>query len=187
MSGVDFCLECGDLSGGERLANDGTPPRSSLFIAGVYQPDFRRGIGCDALCDSRVYSHARGYFGSPVILGYTPAARRDRFCHGGTGCDEVEPQSVGQWRAVFVHRLVLEQTLGPLPGVCYEPEPHRRAPLGEADGGRFARRSGGVCELGPRPDGACCRPIAPCSPRPSLRWQRGRFTLAVLLPGRMRM
>ncbi len=50
---------------------------------------------------------------------------------------------------------------------------------GETKGRWRCTRSGGFCEPGPQPDGTCCRPISPCSPRPSLRWQRGRLTLAV--------
>lgn len=37
---------------------------------------------------------------------------------------------------------------------------------------------GGQCPAGPRPDGACCLPIPPCTPRRSVRARRG---LAVLL------
>ena len=62
----------------------------------------------------------------------------------------------------------------------FECQPVLEIKPGETKGRWRCTRSGGVCELGPRPDGACCRPIAPCSPRPSLRWQRGRFTLAVV-------
>jgi len=62
----------------------------------------------------------------------------------------------------------------------YECKPVLELKPGETKGRWQCTRSGGVCETGPRPDGACCRPIAPCSPRPSLRWLRGRFSLAVV-------
>ena len=62
----------------------------------------------------------------------------------------------------------------------FECKPVLEVKPGETKGRWRCTRSGGVCELGPRPDGACCRPIAPCSPRPSLRWQRGRLALAVV-------
>ncbi len=51
---------------------------------------------------------------------------------------------------------------------------------GETKGRWRCTRPGGACETGPRPDGACGRPIAKCSPVPALRAQRGRFTVAVV-------
>ena len=52
---------------------------------------------------------------------------------------------------------------------------------GETKGRWRCTRPGGPCETGPRPDGACGRPISRCSPRPTLRTQRGRLTLAVVI------
>jgi len=51
---------------------------------------------------------------------------------------------------------------------------------GETKGRWKCTRTGGACEAGPLPDGSCCRPIAKCSPVPTLRWWRGRLTLAVI-------
>ncbi len=51
---------------------------------------------------------------------------------------------------------------------------------GETKGRWRCTRLGGACETGPRPDGACGRPISKCSPIPTLRTQRGRLTLAVV-------
>ena len=51
---------------------------------------------------------------------------------------------------------------------------------GETRGRWRCTRPGGACESGPLPDGSCCRPIARCSPQPTLRWIRGRVTLAVI-------
>jgi hypothetical protein len=51
---------------------------------------------------------------------------------------------------------------------------------GETKGRWRCTRPGGECESGPLPDGSCCRPIAKCSPVPSLRVWRGRTTLAVI-------
>jgi len=51
---------------------------------------------------------------------------------------------------------------------------------GETKGRWRCTRSGGACESGPLPDGSCCRPIARCSPVPTLRVWRGRATLAVI-------
>ena len=51
---------------------------------------------------------------------------------------------------------------------------------GEAKGRWHCTRTGGECESGPLPDGSCCRPIAKCSPVPTLRVWRGRVTLAVI-------
>jgi hypothetical protein len=47
---------------------------------------------------------------------------------------------------------------------------------GETKGRYRCTRPGGACETGPLPDGRCCRPIAKCSPVPTLRTRRGRFT-----------
>ena len=51
---------------------------------------------------------------------------------------------------------------------------------GELKGRWCCTRPGGACESGPLPDGSCCRPIAKCSPVPTLRLIRGRLTLAVI-------
>ena len=40
---------------------------------------------------------------------------------------------------------------------------------GETKGRWRCTRPGCVCEAGPLPDGSCCRPIAKCSPVPTLR------------------
>lgn len=50
---------------------------------------------------------------------------------------------------------------------------------GETKGRWHCTRPGGACETGPLPDGTCCRTVSKCSPVPSLRRQRGRFTLFV--------
>ncbi len=52
---------------------------------------------------------------------------------------------------------------------------------GETKGRWRCTRAAGACETGPLPDGNCCRPIARCSPVPTLRWWRGRTTLAVVI------
>jgi len=51
---------------------------------------------------------------------------------------------------------------------------------GETKGRWRCTRPGGACESGPLPDGSCCRPIAKCSPVPTLRLVRRRLTLAVI-------
>ena len=51
---------------------------------------------------------------------------------------------------------------------------------GETKGRWKCTRSGGACESGPLPDGSCCRPVAKCSPKPTLRLLRGRVTLAFI-------
>ena len=51
---------------------------------------------------------------------------------------------------------------------------------GETKGRWKCTRSGGACENGPFPDGRCGRPALRCSPRPTLRWWRGRITLLVV-------
>ena len=51
---------------------------------------------------------------------------------------------------------------------------------GETKGRWRCTRPGEQCESGPLPDGTCCRPIAKCSPVPTLRVWRGRATLAVI-------
>jgi hypothetical protein len=51
---------------------------------------------------------------------------------------------------------------------------------GETKGRWRCTRPGGACENGPLPDGSCCRPIAKCSPVPTLRVWRGRATLATI-------
>ena len=52
---------------------------------------------------------------------------------------------------------------------------------GETKGRWRCTRPGESCETGPLPDGTCCRPIPKCSPVPTLRTRRGRFTLAVVI------
>ncbi|HEX3889996.1 MAG TPA: cytochrome c3 family protein [Verrucomicrobiae bacterium] len=51
---------------------------------------------------------------------------------------------------------------------------------GETKGRWRCTRSDGACESGPLPDGSCCRPVAKCSPVPTLRVWRGRTTLAIV-------
>jgi hypothetical protein len=51
---------------------------------------------------------------------------------------------------------------------------------GETKGRWHCTRPGSECESGPLPDGSCCRPIAKCSPVPTLRVWRGRATFAVI-------
>ena len=51
---------------------------------------------------------------------------------------------------------------------------------GETKGRWRCTRPGGACESGPLPDGSCCRPIAKCSPVPTLRVWRGRATFATI-------
>ncbi len=51
---------------------------------------------------------------------------------------------------------------------------------GETKGRWVCTRTGGECESGPLPDGTCCRPIAKCSPVPTLRVWRGRVTFAII-------
>jgi hypothetical protein len=52
---------------------------------------------------------------------------------------------------------------------------------GETKGRWRCTRPGGACESGPLPDGACCRPVPRCSPVPTLRTLRGRFTRAIVV------
>ena len=61
-----------------------------------------------------------------------------------------------------------------------ECKPVLKVKEGEAKGRWHCTRTGGECESGPLPDGSCCRPIAKCSPVPTLREWRGRVTLAVI-------
>ncbi len=83
--------------------------------------------------------------------------------HAAEGrCCPLGPDRLGRCQATFECQPVLE----------IKP--------GETKGRWKCTRTGGVCEAGPRPNGACCRPIPPCSPTPSLRWWRGRVTLAVV-------
>ena len=51
---------------------------------------------------------------------------------------------------------------------------------GEAKGRWKCTRGGGPCAEGPLPDGRCGQPPLQCSPRPTLRWWRGRITMAVV-------
>ena len=61
-----------------------------------------------------------------------------------------------------------------------ECKPVLKTQPGETKGRWHCTRPGGECESGPLPDGSCCRPIAKCSPVPTLRVWRGRMTLAVI-------
>jgi hypothetical protein len=61
-----------------------------------------------------------------------------------------------------------------------ECKPVLKTKPGETKGRWYCTRSGGACESGPLPDGSCCRPIAKCSPVPTLRVWRGRAILAVI-------
>jgi hypothetical protein len=61
-----------------------------------------------------------------------------------------------------------------------ECKPVLKTKEGETKGRWHCTRPGGECESGPLPDGSCCRPIAKCSPVPTLRVWRGRMTLAVI-------
>ena len=65
-------------------------------------------------------------------------------------------------------------------GATAECKPVLKIKTGETKGRWICTRSGGECESGPLPDGSCCRPIAKCSPVPTLRVWRGRVTLAVI-------
>jgi hypothetical protein len=64
--------------------------------------------------------------------------------------------------------------------VTAECKPVLETKPGETKGRWHCTRPGGACESGPLPDGSCCRPIAKCSPVPTLRVWRGRATLAVI-------
>jgi hypothetical protein len=61
-----------------------------------------------------------------------------------------------------------------------ECEPILQIKPGETKGRWICTRPGGECKSGPLPDGSCCRPIAKCSPVPTLRVWRGRATLAII-------
>lgn len=61
-----------------------------------------------------------------------------------------------------------------------ECKPVLKTKPGETKGRWCCTRPGGECDAGPLPDGSCCRPIAKCSPVPTLRVWRGRVTLAVI-------
>ena len=65
-------------------------------------------------------------------------------------------------------------------GATAECKPLLQTKPGETKGRWICTRSGGACDAGPLPDGSCCRPIAKCSPVPTLRIWRGRVTLAVI-------
>jgi len=64
--------------------------------------------------------------------------------------------------------------------VTAECKPVLETKPGETKGRWRCTRPGEPCESGPLPDGSCCRPIAKCSPVPTLRVWRGRATLAVI-------
>ncbi|HEU0039544.1 MAG TPA: hypothetical protein VFR76_09735, partial [Verrucomicrobiae bacterium] len=68
---------------------------------------------------------------------------------------------------------------GRCPATC-ECAPVLETKPGETKGRWRCTRPGDACETGPLPDGTCCRPIPRCSPVPTLRTRRGRFTLAVV-------
>jgi hypothetical protein len=51
---------------------------------------------------------------------------------------------------------------------------------GETKGRWKCTRSGGACPEGPLPDGRCGQPPLRCSPQPTLRWWRGRITMALV-------
>jgi hypothetical protein len=61
-----------------------------------------------------------------------------------------------------------------------ECKPVLKTKEGETKGRWICTRPGGECANGPLPDGSCYRPIAKCSPVPTLRVWRGRVTLAVV-------
>lgn len=61
-----------------------------------------------------------------------------------------------------------------------ECKPVLKTKAGETKGRWHCTRTGGECESGPLPDGSCCRPIARCSPVPTLRVWRGRMMFAVI-------
>ena len=61
-----------------------------------------------------------------------------------------------------------------------ECKPVLKTKEGETKGRWVCTRPSGECANGPLPDGSCCRPIAKCSPVPTLRVWRGRMTLAVV-------
>lgn len=65
--------------------------------------------------------------------------------------------------------------------VTFECSPALEKKAGEEKGRWRCTRVGGVCEAGPLPDGACCRPIARCSPMPTLRTRRGQLTRMVVV------
>ncbi len=65
-------------------------------------------------------------------------------------------------------------------GATAECKPVLKIKPGETKGRWICTRTGGECEAGPLPDGSCCRPIAKCSPVPTLRLWRGRVTLAII-------
>jgi hypothetical protein len=51
---------------------------------------------------------------------------------------------------------------------------------GETKGRWRCTRQGGACAEGPQPDGTCGRPVLRCAPKATLRWWRGRITIAVV-------
>jgi hypothetical protein len=61
-------------------------------------------------------------------------------------------------------------------GATSECAPVLETKPGETKGRWRCTRPSGACESGPLPDGKCCRPIAKCSPIPTLRTRRGRLT-----------
>jgi len=63
----------------------------------------------------------------------------------------------------------------------FECKPLLEVKPGETKGRWRCTRLGGECETGPLPDGTCCKAIPKCSPVPSMRLQRGRFTRAVVV------
>src|SRR4051812_4189961 len=65
-------------------------------------------------------------------------------------------------------------------GATSECTPLLETKAGETKGRWRCTRPGGPCDTGPRPDGACGRPVTKCSPIPTVRTRRGRFTVAVV-------
>src|SRR5688572_19584275 len=64
-------------------------------------------------------------------------------------------------------------------GAAPECAPVLEIKAGETKGRWKCMRPGGPCDDGPARDGACGRPAMRCSPRPTLRWWRGKTTAAV--------
>lgn len=88
-------------------------------------------------------------------------ARPNQKWECGWTCDgwacRVGPSEKGECRATFECRPMLERKQGEEKGRwrCSRPSEH-----------------GGPCEVGPSPDGKCCRPIPKCQPKRSLRSKR---------------
>ena len=80
-------------------------------------------------------------------------------------CCKSGPSASGECRATFECRPILKLKEGDTKGrwVCTR-----------------TKNEGGACELGPLPDGTCCRAVPRCQPVRSLRSQRARFCVAVV-------